>query len=399
MIASPARHAAAVSLPYRFALQIAWFWVPVFLCLAAIEAVLWVSGETWPVERVVRYQQAHQPALFLRGAMGQAFQPYKLYAAAHLRPRVMALGSSRAMQFRSEIFGAESFYNAGGSIQSLDDLDAFFRLLPADAWPRVVLLGVDVWWFNGNLQIPVTDLQDDPARSWAAHLTVIQKLARRPGMLRELLIGLRHPRAIGIAAGFSGAGFRADGSMYYKLPLPPPGAPWEFVDHEDPPIPVRLRETLEQFQPAARAAPERLARLAAILQRLRRAGVTVIGFAPPFSSASLAILENDPRHRGLWTDFRRAMPPLFARFDFPWYDGSSTAALGIDDRYLFDGFHGSETFQLYLLRALLRDPRVRAALPEAEPAVELCLGSPGLNYWYLGREVSRATVFPASHTR
>lgn len=377
----------------RFAARVLLFWTPVAACLGLFEAILWTSGETWPVGKVVGYQRSHPDALFLRGALGQAFQPYKLQAVAALRPRVIALGSSRVMQFRARMFGEESFFNAGGMIQDVDDLESFLDLLPRAAMPKVVLLGVDLWWFNGSVATPPSDLVTDPARSWSAHLSLIQKMVRRPELMGEMIAALRAGpgAAIGSSARLSGSGFRSDGSMYMKLALPPSPEQWRFVDREVPPVPVRIRRAMMQFQPAKRIGTGQLRRFEDALDRFRARGVQVIGFAPPLSAEAVALLDSDLRHRGLWRDFKRTMPAVFARRDFAWLDASSTAELGIDDRYLFDGLHGGETLQLYLLRQMLRDARVAAALPAAAPAVEFCLRGNG-NFWYLGSEVARASL-------
>jgi hypothetical protein len=107
----------------------------------------------------------------------------------------------------------------------------------------------------------------------------------------------------------------------------------------------------------------------------------VIGYLPPFSSAVLAALQSDPHHSRLWADFRRTIPEIFGRHRFPLLDASDPAPLGMDDRALSDGFHAEETFQLHVLDALLRDARVRAALPGARAVVDRALASPRTNYW------------------
>ena len=46
-----------------------------------------------------------------------------------------------------------------------------------------------------------------------------------------------------------------------------------------------------------------------------------------------------------------------------------------------DGIHAEETFQIHVLKALLHDDRVRAALPGAEAILDRALASPATNYW------------------
>jgi hypothetical protein len=53
----------------------------------------------------------------------------------------------------------------------------------------------------------------------------------------------------------------------------------------------------------------------------------------------------------------------------------------MDDRAMSDGIHAEETFQIHVLKALLHDDRVRAALPGAEAVLDRALASPATNYW------------------
>src|SRR5438046_3029969 len=61
----------------RFVRQVAAFWTPVVVVLVILELILWNSGETWPVERVLQTQASRPRALFLRRYLGQAFYRYK----------------------------------------------------------------------------------------------------------------------------------------------------------------------------------------------------------------------------------------------------------------------------------------------------------------------------------
>jgi hypothetical protein len=80
-------------------------------------------------------------------------QEYHRYKTAYLKatePPIVAIGSSRAMEFRAAMFGtqAKDFYAAGGVFQRVEDLDGLLKALP-DYRPRVVILPIDARWFNG----------------------------------------------------------------------------------------------------------------------------------------------------------------------------------------------------------------------------------------------------------
>jgi hypothetical protein len=293
------------------------------------------------------------------------------------------------MKFRAPMFGdrSGSFFNAGGMVNSLRDLHDFSLLLPSPRTPRVLLIGVDLWWFNAGVA-PAFDfaaeIAKDAAASFDAHVVALRWLARHPeAFAGEAMSIVRRtsPEAIGIGARSSGGGFRPDGS--FKSPLAPPRSEreWAFVDREVPPIIERVRKAVANFPPADSLAADRLALLDLVLARYRQKQVFVIGYLPPFSSEVLARLRIDGRHSRLWSAFRQRMPEMFAAHGFPLIDASDAASIGMDDRALSDGFHGEETFQVHVLKVLLRDERIRAVLPGAEAALDRALASPRTNYW------------------
>lgn len=58
-----------------------------------------------------------------------------------------------------------------------------------------------------------------------------------------------------------------------------------------------------------------------------------------------------------------------------------------------DAIHAADTFHLHILRKLLKDPRVREALPTCSEAVEAGIRSPLTTPWYpdlaAGRKLMR----------
>jgi len=371
----------------RFLVHLLTFLALPALLLAAGEAVLQGSGELWSMDRVLAYLRTHPNAIYLRGT-DQSFYAYKYRGILDKHPSILVAGSSRTMKFRAPMFGdrSGSFYNAGGMVNSLRDLRDFSLLLPASRTPRVVLVGVDLWWFNERVP-PAFDFATEIAKyaaSFDDHIIGLRWLAAHPATFAAetgaLARGARAD-AVGIGARSTGGGFRPDGS--FKSPLQPPRSEreWAFVDREVPPIIERVKNAVANFPPAASLSRDRLALLDAVLARYRQKHVFVIGYLPPFSSEVLAQLETDRRHSGLWHEFRQRMPEVFARHAFPLLDASDAASIGMDDRALSDGFHGEETFQVHVLKALLQDERVRACFPGADAVLDRALASPRTNYW------------------
>lgn len=375
--------------PALFAARAALFFAPVALVLGALEAALWRTGESWPAARVVEAQGLQPDAVFLRGLLDQSFHAYKLAGLQRARPRILALGSSRVMKLRGPMFGddAAAFYNAGGLVVNVEDLAAFVEGLPGELLPRVVLLGVDMWWLNAvkpaerHLSWAASE---DGALDWRGHLFALRAILRRPAQAGRLWRALEaeDEDRIGIEARISGEGFRADGSLAGGRPAPRAPQAWGFVDRERPPIARQIRRGIGFFPVSDGVSPARLARLRDAVAALRDRGVLVVGFGPPVYSGAAELLEADPRHRRLWREYREHVPRVFEELGQPFVDASTPAVLGLDDRYMTDGFHAEETFHLHLLRRVLADGRAARALPAALAAVKQALASPGTNPWY-----------------
>jgi hypothetical protein len=384
-VAAGRRSTAALG---RFVRHLAAFAALPGLLLLFGEAVLQESGEIWPLGRVLAFERAHPDSLYLRGT-DQVFYAFKYRGIVERRPSALVLGSSRVMKFRAPMFGGQAagFYNAGGMVNSLSDASAFVsRLRPATA-PRVVLLGIDLWWLNAGVAPTFNfdaEVDKDAGLRFDDHLLALRWLVRHPASLAHELRAVNDPasrNAIGIAAREKHGGFRPDGSFKAIVPTPRTAEEWAFVDREVPPIIERVRTATANFPPADRVSPERLAALDDVLGRFQAAHTMVVGYLPPFSSEVAAALASDPRHRGLYFDFRRTMPQVFQKHGFPLFDASQTTSVGMDDRAMSDGFHAEETFQVRVLKALIDDPRVAPLLPGARAALDRALASPNTNYW------------------
>ena len=346
------------------------------------------SGELWPLDRVFAYQAAHPDALYLR-AVDQVFYAYKYRGILLKRPTVLVAGSSRTMKFRAGMFGerARSFYNAGGLLNSVRDVADLADRMPDEPPPALLVLGVDLWWFNARVAPAYSlaaEIDKDPGRTFDEHVLALRWLAWNPSVFgRELMSTVAAPRKslIGIEARETGNGFRSDGSHSSSLPVPDPHDDWRFVDRERPPIIERVSTATAGFLPTDGISEPRLRALEAALDRFAGRHVLVVGYLPPFSSAVLTALRTDPRHSRLWLDFERRVPELFRRRGLPVIDASDLTRFGIDDRVMIDGVHADETFHLYVVKSMLADGRVSAALPGADVAVARALASPRTNYW------------------
>lgn len=365
--------------------------VGLFLCVPLagfipFELAWWKAGETWPVERALAVQRQLPAALFLREHFDQQIYRYKLLGTQGSHPQILALGSSRANAFRREMFGEDGrgFYNAGGLIQNLGDLETALALLP-NVKPRVLLLGVDSWWLNPNYTTArslARDAYGDAAYSPEGHLMAFRDQLHSPREAISLLLHPRPPLRVGCTALRQARGFRSDGSYKHGVRAPTTNATWKYLDRVPRGTLTMIRRGADQFPNAVTMSDAKLQRFRRVLETWKQRGTLVVGFLPPVHGGAEPLLETLPEQRGFWADYRKRVPELFAELGMPCVDASTPQRLGLNDHYMRDGTHAAETYHLCLLQRMLQDPRVARALPTAHVGLKRALASPRTNAWY-----------------
>lgn len=396
------------SAPFRFARRALLWLLPVWLPVVAIEAALWITGETRPIAAVAAAMQAKPDALFMRRYFDQGLYRFKDRLIQEREPTVLAVGTSRIMQFREPMFGdaGARFVNAGGMTQHLRDLEALAERLPDLRTVRAILLAVEPWWFNaewaaieerGPKSYATSRVRDDAASGFA-HAAVWQRIlwgtlrpAARGGGVGSLALLARRPGAasgarVGLLAVERDMGFRRDGSMRYPGDIPDPSGAWAFVDREEPPVVERIRGRRHGFEAAASMDDALVSRFLACVDRIREGGVGLVVFLPPFASDAAAELAASGAHRGAWTDYRERLPALLASRGVPCFVVTSPDALGLDDRCMYDGLHAMETFHVALLRRMA-DDRVAGPLLQLDASrLDRLLANPGTNPWFVSHD-------------
>ena len=387
--------------PYRVFLRGALILSPLIALAVFFELALWRSKEIWPLSRVSReIQAAPDGTLFMRKVFDQGLYRFKYLSLKDRRPAVIALGTSRVMQFRNEMLGAgrNDFFNAGGMIQHLRDLEEFVDTLPRDTSIRTILLGVELWWFNEKWAAEaepqknyLTKIGEDDALDGFAHGAVFQKLlwASLRGQCSDAGMGLLYSaawpadgeslqRRWGLLALSKDMGFRKDGSYEYGSVAPSA----EFVDREKPPIEERIRGQMMGYEPVTGLASNEVDRLLGCVKKLSDRGIRVIVFLPPFASGAAAALDESPATRSIWRQYRSELPERIRASGVQIIDASTPAKLGLDDRCMYDGLHGMETLYLTLLKQIAEDPSARAALGVDPQRIARILVDKKTNPWY-----------------
>lgn len=379
----------------RFALRVLAFFTPLLILVGLMEAAFWRTGETVPITQIVAWQTEHwpqgSPRLWQRAVLEENHDLYKKEMFKQRRPRIVALGSSRVLKFRDAMLGRDGkdFLNCGRMVVDIDTLEAFVDSLEPNTTPNVVFLGVDHLWLNSNYRRKEIGLPEDATYDWRAHLTLWRSLSTpsfRNGFRSRLRRALKTPRldaqgreTLGINARLTSIGFRPDGSKPSDKTQPATPAEWKIDERK---WLEKVRQGTDNNVFTTGISQSLLQRLRVAVKKMQDKKVLVLIFAPPQISRAVALYETMPQQRGFWREHITALTALCREFNIPYCDASTPQKLGLTDAAMSDGVHAEETLHLYVLRAWLKDARVRKALPDASRVVEAAIKSPRTGLWF-----------------
>jgi hypothetical protein len=340
------------------------------------------AGEFDALETVIE-QQKQTGAVYRPAAIDVQDPTMRLRRFKYQRPRIIALGSSRVLMFRSRHF-TQSFISMGMSMDWAE-LPAFVDEM-LDRSPRlleVAIIGLDHWQFHDETYKPGTRPQvavNQPTSSSAGPVSWIVNPLGRINRMRlsmeafirsRVLVPFNYLKAgkigladslrilcgcdplqrrwlsnLGIAALIDNSGVWFDGSYFYADTFDPHYRIDGFKDVLD-----RVTENRNSFEYADRVSPRRFSYLVKAVDALRRAGVKVILFLPPVAGQVAAAMKETGRY-GVIDDLRRRAVTL----GVPFFDFHDPGQLGSEDCEFIDGAHGGEVTYLRMLKVMANSP-------------------------------------------
>lgn len=346
-------------------LRVLLFSLPFLLLLGGPAVVLLAAGELTGVARVAA-EQRDRPLLY-GPAYSNPDRAYKTGAVKLRAPAVVALGSSRVLQLRSELFAPAArpgFYNAGRAAGVVWELRPFLATAPPAL--RTIVLGVDHWWFNPAWSRAAGRAGAGPAEPEAGVATVVhQRWLDVYRGVRGGKIDLRAvlaSDAVGLSAIMHQDGFRSDGSYQYGMTLcdrPAPGAAFAETFQ-------RIATGTERFEPGVALDEPAIAELGRFLDEAKARGIHVVAFAPPLPPLVLARMRETGRH-GYLARLSLRLGEVMGSRGVPWLDLVDCTPLGCLDEQFLDGFHGGERVYATILEALAAKDRELASL--VDPAL------------------------------
>lgn len=319
--------------------------------------VLFISDDFTSIDKVVEAQkEKNKLVLFGTAYSNNSFSPfYKLKSVLGRRPDVIILGTSRVLQFRSRFFkDTASFYNAGGGVSKIKHLQHFLEKVPRGEEPRLVIVGLDQYFFNSKWDY----LADDDIEKRLATIDVSaldiflnswKKIYvdyyEKKYSLRSILAE-RGKGWIGLNALMNGNGIRNDGSFrdarFIRDPFNPKNEDYQFRNTFD-----RIAKQGRRFEYSEKISLEAIGVLERFLGKCQERGIYVVGFLPPYAHAVYQRMISMNKYQYL-IQIAPSLKPVFDRYGFGFYDFSDLAWIGASDAETLDGFHGSEKAYLRL---------------------------------------------------
>ncbi len=343
----------------RFTLKFTLIALPFALIFGLVSAFTLYTGETLPLALVARAQD--DGITLYRPRYGNRDQQFKPLMINYRQPDVLAIGSSRILQFRAGFFDRDPsvFYNAAAPAWRLEQVIAALHAVDAQALPRVLILALDPPWFNAAYAGDAfPSPQHDAQALVSANNALITDVLRgvpldRPtfetrAYLDRMIANTQSP-ALGLRAIRDGHGFRADGSELYGDFLI---AGWLYAPNTRATHLDWMRDGRDMYVYGDTVNAAALAQLADLLAWSAEREITVIGFLPSYMPSLWDEMIARGNHAYLEA-LPAALDPLFAAHDFPFFDFSNGAWVNTSDDEFFDGWHASELSNLRLYRAML----------------------------------------------
>lgn len=343
----------------RFLRRLSLFLLPVALIAALGGGIGLASGELLPVRLVAWLQARGKPFVFLPQLSDHMYR-FKLEAALRQRPDALALGSSRANQWRRAMFRPGSFHNSANAIFVMRD---YRRMLEefGDYAPRVILFSLDYFNFVPAFEwVYRYQSRDDlGALGSPEQIRIMQgvfaELARNPSVLFR---PLRHDVPTwGLSAIKTGSGFRLDGSYDY--------AGIKVADGQETVAEIAAG-TQWPLKPASRLEESLKAEFERFTQLARSKGIALVGLTMPFMPEVRAAMEQS-RHYDAWRQFESDETKAWIRQQgVIYYDFGKLESFGGRPDEFADPFHPSEPAYIRMLISMLGDDKFRTLFPDID---------------------------------
>ena len=277
---------------------------------------------------------------------------YKLELVKNIKPKIIALGSSRVMQFREESFNT-SFITTGGAANYLNEGLLFLKEMTKHYKPEVIILGLDFWWFNEKFYQPkVFDQQEKK------EIYIKNKINQTLSMVIKGEIGfdifkyilkdkndITNYQNMGLRSLKYSNGFRKDGSYQYT----------SFILGDEKNSDIKFSNTYDRinhgnsrFEYASHISKERVEIFNEIIKFAKDNDIKLILFIPPLANEVVEKMNSLGDKYNYVSEFRK----LVKGTDIENYDFHDMRDYYKDSCEFVDGFHGGDVAYQRMLKKM-----------------------------------------------
>lgn len=277
---------------------------------------------------------------------------YKLELIKNIKPKIVAIGSSRVMQFREEIFNT-SFITTGGAANYLNEGLLFLKEMTKHHKPEIIILGLDFWWFNEKFYQPkIFDKQEKK------EIDIKSKINQTLSMVIKGEIGfdifeyilkdtndITSYKNIGLRSLKYSNGFRKDGSYQYT----------SFILGDEKNSDIKFSNTYDRinhgnsrFEYANHISKERVEIFNEIIKFAKDNDIKLILFIPPLANEVVEKMNSIGDKYNYVSEFRK----LVKETDIENYDFHDMRGYYKDSCEFVDGFHGGDVAYQRILKKM-----------------------------------------------
>lgn len=341
----------------KFIFKITTFSIPLIVIFLIPILFLFISGENFKsIDDIVKSENDY----LIGYAYNESNYGYlKQIELEYRHPQhVIALGSSRVLQFRDKMF-AKPFYNAGYTISSISDFIPFIESNLRNKKPEVLLIALDQWMFNENWDnledYNMSEKQWSSSFNYKASIGTIFNVwsdifSGKYGF--EILVGRTEQsrnNKIGLNAIVNDKGFRRDGSIFYGdqiqklLSNDSTANDFEYLDTYS-----RIENGNRRFEYSVKVNDKAMQALSDLLKYCEINNIYVIAIMPPFANAVNSKMKESGKYPYMDSIYSKSIE-LFRKYQFELWDLSYLSKYNSNDDETIDGFHGGEVAYLKML--------------------------------------------------
>jgi len=342
----------------KFLKRSIYFFIPFAFILLPFALFLLYTGEVVNVKRVITKQIRGTEDYIFGLAYSEPKEYYKINYLKEFNPDLIALGSSRVMQIRRAwFFGNYKFYNAGGTIDYIINLKEFLERLPDKSNLKMILLGLDPWWFNKKYDdlsqrtSRAAQYDNFSSKSMFINLRLFLKIFNdyNDGKINFERIIDKKSNFIGISAIVNKSGYRNDGSYTYGILNDNMNDPVINHDYHFTNTFNRIKTGTQKFETCDSINFRAVVELNNFLSECKKKNIYVIGYMAPLANSVYSRLDSlRTKYRYLFS-LEEAITPVFSQHGFSYNSYLNPEKLNLDDSDFIDGFHTNAFSDLHIL--------------------------------------------------